>query len=240
MMNRPSAIFFDLDGTLLDGRTSAAAFASTFREIALHRPGLTIDVIREANQQVWAAYWPQVEDDWTLGVLDGAAVSLEAWRRTLEVCGVVDDALAQLALESLTRHSNAERRLYEDAAEALGHLVGRVPLALITNGAADTQRDKLRTTGIEASFDAILVSGEHGIAKPDSAIFKLALDQLQVAPEQVWHIGDSLVTDVAGAVGASIKSVWLNRDGLKRDSASATPDYEIASLAELTGLLGLG
>ena len=88
------ALFVDLNGTLLDGSRIREAIRRTCGEIAAARPGL--DALRslEANTAVWRAYWPAVEDRWTLGGLDGATVSLEAWRRALCACGCDDDSLA--------------------------------------------------------------------------------------------------------------------------------------------------
>ena len=37
--------------------------------------------------------------------------------------------------------------------------------------------------GIEKMFDAIIISGEVGIAKPEASIFDLALRKLEVEPE---------------------------------------------------------
>ena len=113
----------------------------------------------------------------------------------------------------------------------------RVPLALITNGASDAQRDKLRVLDIEHWFDAVVISGEVGIAKPDVSVFGLALNQLAVERENVWHIGDSLATDVAGAQAADLTAVWLNRSGLFRREDDPEPDVEIRSLSNLMALL---
>ncbi|MBT5055016.1 MAG: HAD hydrolase-like protein, partial [Gemmatimonadetes bacterium] len=43
--------------------------------------------------------------------------------------------------------------------------IGKVPLAVITNGPSDLQRFKIEVLGIESWFDAIVVSGEVGQAK---------------------------------------------------------------------------
>ena len=69
------------------------------------------------------------------------------------------------------------------------------------------------------------------------AIFQLALDKLGVEPENVWHIGDSLASDVAGAKASGLTAVWLNRHGAVRKEDDPQPDHEIASLAELLLLL---
>lgn len=90
----------------------------------------------------------------------------------------------------------------------------RIPTALITNGGSDTQREKLTVLNLEPWFDVVIVSGEFRLAKPDAAVFALALDRLGIGPEGVWHVGDSLRTDVAGAKAANLTAVWLNRRAL--------------------------
>jgi putative hydrolase of the HAD superfamily len=99
------------------------------------------------------------------------------------------------------------------------------------------QREKLQVMEVDSYFDLVLAAGELGIGKPDPGIFRFALDKLGVAPEQVWHVGDSLISDVAGAKAAGLTAVWLNRRGLKREDAQPEPDYEVASLSELLPLL---
>jgi FMN phosphatase YigB (HAD superfamily) len=113
----------------------------------------------------------------------------------------------------------------------------RVPLALITNGASDTQRGKLRVLGMEHWFEAVVISGEVGIAKPNASVFDLALLQLVVERENVWHVGDSLTTDVAGAKAAGLTAVWINRSGRVREEGDPEPDLEVRSLSNLTRFL---
>jgi putative hydrolase of the HAD superfamily len=189
------------------------------------------------NGETFVAYWPGFEHDWTLGILSGAEVSAEIWRRTLLACGFDDAALMRLAFEAFYERTIAGYHLYEDAAEMLESLRGRLPLALITNGAVDTQWEKLRAVGLDHAFDAVVLSADLGIAKPDPAIFHVALDKLGVAPERVWHVGDSLRTDIAGAKAAGLTAVWLNRAVAPRPDDATEPDYEIASLLELPALI---
>jgi len=240
-MKPPQALFFDLDSTLLDNREFQTAIARTCSTIVAAKAGLDAVRLLEANRKIWEAYWPGVEHEWTLGFLDGASVSLEAWRRTLRSCGCADEALVTLAMEAQSRHTREAYRLYEDVPGLLNLLKGRLPLAVITNGAADTQREKLRWLDIERRFGVIAISGEVGVAKPDAMIFRLALDQLGIAADCAWHVGDSLQTDVAGAKAVGLTAVWLNRHGIRRTTGDAEPDFEIESLTGLLPLLdGIG
>ncbi len=237
-MKPVKALFFDLNGTLLDGSGLQEAILRTCGEIAAARPGLDAVRLLEANSEVWRAYWPEAEERWTLGVLNGAAVSLEAWSRALRVCGCDDDSLARLARDTFWRHQRESIRLFDDAQELFTWLSRTdLPLALVTNGASDTQRDALRVLGIEQRFGAVVISGEVGIAKPDAALFGIAIATLSVKPENVWHVGDSLTADVAGAQAAGLTAVWLNRGGHPWKEGDPKPDYEIRSLKQLEGLL---
>ncbi len=47
------------------------------------------------------------------------------------------------------------------------------------------------------------------LGKPDPAIYQPVLQQLGLPPEQVLAVGDSLRTDIAGAVGVDLAACWV-------------------------------
>lgn len=235
---RVQAISFDLDETLLDGSKFRETVVQTCNQLAI-ATGLDANQLLEANGKVWESYWPQVEEKWTLGSLSGRDLSLEVWRLTLLACGRADEHLARLALETHIQNRDKTLRLFDDAQKTIDVLKPRFRLALITNGASDTQRSRLSLFRLEKTFDAVIISGEVGVAKPDRSVFALALQKLGVGKENVWHVGDSLKTDVAGAVGAGLTAVWLNRTGVRRKDDDPRPDHEIRSLSELAPLVSI-
>jgi putative hydrolase of the HAD superfamily len=235
-MTAPRAIFFDLDDTLADGSGLPGAIRASCDELAA-MTGSDASELRRANGEAWQKYWPSAEAHWTLGHLSGDALSIEVWRRTLLACDL-DVSLAPRARAIHVRHALAAVRLFDDARDLLDR-IGRESLVLITNGASDTQRGTLRVLGIEDRFTAIIVSGEIGIAKPDPSVFRMALDAASARPEEAWHIGDSLTTDVAGAIGAGLTAVWLNRRKIERGPDDPMPHHEISSLSQLADLIGL-
>ncbi len=231
------AVSFDLDDTLLDGSLFPASIERTCRHLAASQPSLDAKRLLEANGEVWRVYWPEVEEKWNLGALDGTSLSLEVWRRTLGACGCEDESLAQAAVQAHRQFGREAHRLFDDVPDLLSSLKeSGIPLALVTNGAADAQRGKLRALDIEHRFDIVVISGEAGIAKPDAAIFRLVIDRLGVEPECIWHVGDNPATDVAGAKAAGIGSVWLNRRGVTLKDGQQRADLEIRSLLELREL----
>jgi len=206
--------------------------------IAGSQPGLDAARLVEANKEIWQGYWREIEEKWTLGALDGASVSLEAWRLTLRACGCNDESIARFASRIHGQLGREAHHLFDDVRELFISVKrARVPLALITNGASDTQRDKLRVLEMEHWFEVVVISGEVGIAKPGASAFDLAVNQLHVKRENVWHVGDSLTTDVAGAKAAGLTAVWLNRSGLVRREGDPEPDVEIRSLSNLITFL---
>jgi putative hydrolase of the HAD superfamily len=237
-MNRPAALFIDLNGTLLDVSLLHDAVARTCAEIAARESGLDAAHLLESNRQVWQAYWPEVERGWTLGQLEDGAVGLEAWKRALRACGRDDDGVARAARETHKRYVREMTHAFDDVQEFFAFLSNTsLRLAIITNGALDSQRDGLRILGHEHRIGAVVISGEVHVAKPDPAIFAIAIEKLAVKPEEVWHVGDSLSDDVAGARSAGLTGIWLNRNGIVRTEHQPTPDCEVRSLSELVDRL---
>jgi putative hydrolase of the HAD superfamily len=128
-------------------------------------------------------------------------------------------------------------RLFDDALPCLRTLrtLG-LRLAAITNAAGEHQRAKLGALGLESAFDAVLISGEVGVAKPHRAIFRRACRALGVLPAQAVHVGDRLDTDAEGARDAGLHGVWLDRSGCGALPQGAGISV-IGRLAELPALI---
>ena len=239
-INRPQAIFFDLDETLLDdNRSYDQSIARVCTELGSAYPEFAFDNLFEVYRRISTEHWAEVADQVMSGARDGQSVRLEAWGRALLACDCRDETIASRALASYSRHRLESYALFDDARVVLEELSGEFEFAVITNGAASTQWEKVRQLGLDAICKAVLVSGEVGVAKPDSHIFRLALERLGVAASTVWHVGDSLNSDVAGAQNAGLTSIYLNRNGTARPADAPEPRHEIRSLLEVPALVGL-
>ncbi len=161
------------------------------------------------------------------------------FRRLLTDRALRDDALAGRLAEAYLRALSRPFRLFPDAAATLEALGARYRLGLVTNGAARTQRSRIAPLGLDGYFEAIAVSGELGIRKPDAAIFDHVLGRLGVAASAAVYVGDDIVADVGGAKAAGMAAVWVCRDGGAHDG-EPVPDATISTLGELLPLLGLG
>jgi HAD superfamily hydrolase (TIGR01549 family) len=96
----------------------------------------------------------------------------------------------------------------------------------------------LREEGLLDFFPVRIYSSDVGYMKPHPAIFRAALERLNVEASRAIHVGDRLSRDVRGARRAGIPSVWLCKNGSggsRRDRAG----HVIRDLAELPKVLGL-
>lgn len=60
----------------------------------------------------------------------------------------------------------------------------------------------------ENSFEFIITSSNYIFRKPNGRIFDLALEKAQLAPEEVWYIGDQYECDIKGSRNAGLQPVW--------------------------------
>ena len=60
----------------------------------------------------------------------------------------------------------------------------------------------------ENAFEFIITSSSYMFRKPNRRIFDLALEKADLAPEDVWYIGDQYECDIKGALSAGLFPVW--------------------------------
>ncbi len=144
---------------------------------------------------------------------------------------------AQLAQGAMAAFRVARNRVepYADAAPVLARLRRHCRLAAVTNGNAEVQLTPLRD-----AFDRCLTAAEAGAAKPDPAIFELAMDWAEATPAQTLHIGDDPALDVEAARALGLAAVWVNRSARLWPTDLAPPLHQVADLHALEAWLGLG
>ena len=165
------------------------------------------------------------------------AYRVEVFAKSLALQGreASPDAASHLAAEfAATRR--ARQRLMPGARELLTDISATHAVALLTNGAPDLQREKIAASGLESFFQAIAVSGEHGIGKPKPEIFHRLLSELGVEPGEAVMVGNSLERDIAGARNAGIRSIWIRVPG-SEERAEVNPDHVITALSEIPAIL---
>jgi HAD superfamily hydrolase (TIGR01509 family) len=103
--------------------------------------------------------------------------------------------------------------LYPDAGPTLAWLAqAGFVAALVSNAPPDTVK-VVEDLGLRKYIPHIVISGMVGYSKPHPEIFRIALREAGVEPEQTVHVGDLYESDVVGARNAGIKGILLDREG---------------------------
>jgi len=138
---------------------------------------------------------------------------------------------AQIYAEQLREYWQAPP-LYEDALSFLQDCP--VPVCIVSNA------DDADVLAIVQKFElpvAHVVTSERARSyKPDRRIFETALAETGWRANRVIHCGDSLHSDIGGAISAGIRSIWLNRAHRIHDIGTHVPHREIETLHDLLKL----
>lgn len=122
--------------------------------------------------------------------------------------------------------------LFPEARPALVALRERFVLIAVTNGNAN-----LETIGIRHLFDGVVSAAMAGVAKPERAIFDLAVAAGGASADRTLHVGDHPLYDVHGAYNAGLRAVWVNRNGDEWPEDYPRPDAEVQHIGELHDVL---
>jgi HAD superfamily hydrolase (TIGR01549 family) len=114
-----------------------------------------------------------------------------AWFRAAEL----DDELA-VAVWARDGHPDATYA-FEDAAPVMQQVRAAGQRVAVISDIHYDIRDHFRRHDLDQYVDHFVLSFEHGIQKPDAAMFTLALDALAVSAERALMVGDTPANDGA-------------------------------------------
>lgn len=222
-------VIFDLDGTLYDFGTAAAAAldgASAFveRELGIPAEEARADYTRLLRQQ-----------------LDEAPDSAGSHSRLIRYQRMLEERALPLRYAEPIANAYWEAffgaaKVYPDAAPALDALRAKgLRIGLGTNMTADWQHRKMVRFGLIDRFDFFVTSEEAAAEKPSPRFFAMCERKARCPAAECLFVGDNLELDVRGALRAGMDAAWLQPDAEKR---AAHPDVRsVASLSELVPLL---
>lgn len=232
-LNEIKAVTFDLDDTLYDNRM---VMQRTEEQVLIflhqHYPefsNMKVDDFRLLRAKVREKE-PEIYHD------------VSQWRwRSLEWLllehGYNTDEAQQGATKAMEQFDQWRSRINisDSTHETLQALSQRFQLAVITNGNANPN-----LFGIARYFKFILRSGPDGRAKPYRDMYVEAANRFNLPLSQILHVGDHLLTDVAGSIEAGAQACWINdfgRNLMTDPEARILPHIEISRLASLKALL---
>jgi putative hydrolase of the HAD superfamily len=238
MTKLPRAMLIDMDDTILSayGRPEIA-WNTIAREFAGEFAPLPPEQVAAAVLTYARNFWANAEPAWRLKLAEARHLTVKGGFAALASAGhaPLPDDLAVRIADRFSAYREEEMFVFPGAHEAIDQFktLG-VKLALVTNGAADTQRAKVERFELSHRFHHIQIEGEHGFGKPEERAYLHAMQTLGVGPGDTWMIGDNLEWEIEAPQRLGIYSIWMDvhGDGLPEGS-TVKPDRIIRSLTEL-------
>lgn len=239
-MKKYTHIVFDADHTLLHYlQDEKQAFLALYKQLGVPVNDKLLAISREASETAWAE----------AGLYNVTNPTVQKAYHTLYRTHTEDifkrifaqfpcDSISPkeaglLFLEKLTVQGIA----FDGAIELVQRLSvrcgGAYKVAIATNGLADIQHKRLQQ--FAPMVEKVFVSQDLDSVKPLPTFFEKMLTTLGTVAENCLMVGDSLISDIAGAKAVGMDTCWLNPNGLEDKDGVA--DYTIKRLTELIPIL---
>ncbi len=208
------AMTFDVGGTLIEPYPSVG---HVYSEVAA-RHGVYVEP--DVLNARFAAAWKARKD---------FGHSMRDWSNLVDVTfsGLAEPSRTFFPDLYAAFIKSAVWHIFDDVLPTLEHLQKNgMRLAVISNW-DERLRPLLAALDLARFFEATIVSIEVGMAKPDRKIFEAASQQLQLAPSQILHIGDSQNEDLTGARQAGFNAILIER------GQSPVPGEQVSSLLQV-------
>jgi putative hydrolase of the HAD superfamily len=232
------AVLFDLDDTLHDDtHTYQRAAELVAEEVAAER-GIDARALLAAYIAESDRFWKTLSSEMLGLSLSGLRVTM--WTAALRAVGIDEPALAERSAVLYNEHRRGLLALWPGVLELLAGLRARgCRLGLLTNGFAETHREKIVLLQLEDVFDEVFIADEVGMVKPDPRLFRYACEKLGAAPEAAAMVGDRFDRDIRGAHAVGLYTVWMNVRHETVPLEGPEPDAIVHTVGEIEGALPL-
>ena len=241
-MSVPRAVIFDLGGTLLDW--------PDWNEDVSRRWGLSYDYL---TTQLPSNHWPS-RDAYVQAMLEAEQAH---WQRVVAEqwsgppSSLLSDGFRRLgrhvheselmtALDGYARAVDGWAVVFPDTRETLQLLRERgYRIGLLSNTwwAAEWHNADLAAHGLADLLDEVAYTSDLPHSKPHPSVFLEVARRLNVEPTACVMVGDRMIDDISGALGAGMRAVWRKNDYPWPKPEHILPTVTITQLAALPTLL---
>lgn len=220
-------VLLDADGTLFDfSKAERYAIRQILRDCGIEDPNA-----EEVYSRLNLSLWKKLEK----GLVTPERLKVQRFEEFFALYGI--DRPANLAARQFLDGLAASCFVLPQSLGVLQELKRRnLRTAIVTNGYSRIQRRRLAASGLAPYVDAMVVSEELGVQKPDPAMIDHALRCLGCSDKsEALLVGDSLSSDMAAAANAGIRGVWYAPQEVPGPDSAAFS--RIGSLRDLIALL---
>ena len=223
-------LLWDIDGTVLNF-LAAEAYAIRFL-FKKYNIGECSDEMLKLYSKINSKYWQMLEK----GELSKQEILVGRFREFFDTIGA-DVTIAESFNSDYQLTLGDHIEFSDNAKEILLSQKGKYVIAAVTNGTKTAQEKKLRLSGLDEIFDAIFISENIGVEKPNIEFFDYVFEKLGIKDKkEVLIIGDSLTSDMKGGVIAGIDTCWYNPEH-KPNTLDFSVTYEIDNLNKIAEIV---
>ena len=218
------AIFMDNDGTLMDFKAAEAnALSCVIDQLGIDSPDAP-EVYSKINDQCWK--------DFEKGLITQEQLRLRRFRELMEYFGCsCESGKVEQTAEAYVEELSHQNILLPGALDVVRKISEHLPVYILTNGISKVQHGRIDTSPLAPHLSGLLISTEIGAPKPAPDMYLKALDMAQIKPCEALMIGDSLSSDIRGAVNLGIPACWYNPE--RKMKPEWAIDYEIHHIHEM-------
>jgi pyrophosphatase PpaX len=215
MPRPPTAVLFDLDGTLIDSVELIVNSALYAFEKCGHAPPPAEEWLADLGLPLRTMFGRFMDDE-----------------------SAVEQLIAGYREYQLANHDRLVRP-YDEVASTLTALHQRGhALAVVTSKAEPLAQRGLAHVGLDGFFDVIVGLESCTRHKPDPEPVHIALERLGIAPDVAAFVGDSPHDMAAGRAAGVTTIAALWGPFTRAQLASSEPDYYIERMSELLPIVG--
>ena len=230
-MKKVTALLLDADNTLLDfNKDEHQALVKALEHFGVPATKENTEIYSKINQGMWK----QLER----GEITKPELKRTRFKLFFDAIGFECEEDPFVVNEYYLNLLGEGGNTLEGAVETVKklHKAG-LELYIVTNGVALTQAKRLARSGLMPYISEVFVSETIGYQKPRKEYFDYVLDKIsEKDKEKILLVGDSLTSDIKGAMNSDIRCCWLNHDG-EEMPAEYTSDFIIGKISQLEDIV---
>jgi len=228
------AILFDLYGTLIDIKTDEHdpwVYEMLSRYLGYHSVAIGPDELKTAYFEGIQQHLDQSKEVHPeVDVYKIYFNIMNKYGKKRSSKGIVMDI--GILFRSLTIR---QFRVFDGLYDVLPGLSAQCKTAIISDAQWIFAEPEISMLGLDQFFDVRVLSSRYGFKKPDPRLFRVAMDSLNVSPQNCIYVGDNPCKDLSGAKRVGMKFILFGSEC--RDYNGFEPDRCFHDYTEFNSIL---
>ena len=211
-------LLFDADGTLFDFHAAEAHALDVLMDFSgIKDKPYALSIYHRIN----TALWKQIEE----GTMTQSRLKIQRFEEFAKEMNLTlkAETLAEVFMQTLSSGT----QLIDYAYETLEKLHKNYDCHIITDGISRIQKGRMSKSELKPFIKEYFISEEMGVSKPDPKYFDIVKEKIKPDHDDMLIvIGDSLSSDIQGAINSNLKCIWYN------PNHHPHPDYPIDAIID--------